>query len=83
MATWSKIQRPDAFITSMVTDFFEIRYDYLPDPFSGKKDFAEGIARIKDKFFDENTEDSYLDPSYRRTGIPSDGFAQYANEIWV
>lgn len=73
---WKEIKKSDAVENLDINNFFTIEVVGLSHAIITKEKFERDIIRLRSKWVHE------LRPTQYSRNIPSDGFAQYCNNIW-
>eukprot|EP01128_Nolandella_sp_AFSM9_P003732 TRINITY_DN162_c9_g1_i1.p1 TRINITY_DN162_c9_g1~~TRINITY_DN162_c9_g1_i1.p1 ORF type:complete len:782 (+),score=223.82 TRINITY_DN162_c9_g1_i1:237-2348(+) len=78
---WKDMPKPDQYSNSSVSDFFDFRFTSLPHKIL-EDQFIEGVEKLKDTFMNPANPEPVFSQKYK-SGVPSDGFAKYASNIWT
>lgn len=78
---WASISKPEAFVDSKVSDFFDFQFVSLPSIIYEEESFKNQVSQLRTRFLSSTSEDPFLTPEYKKD-IPADGFAHYLEEIW-
>jgi len=79
---WDGLIKPPEHAKSKVEDFFDFSFTALPHKVLAEEEFYKEINVLRDRFVDPKNPQFVLGKAYKKD-IPSDGFAPYAERIWL
>jgi hypothetical protein len=79
---WNSLLQPSEFADSRVHDFFDIMYTSLSHKILDANTFGADAEALKHRFTDPDADDFIFKDAYAKD-VPADGWALYAERIWV
>lgn len=79
---WKSIDKPEAFKSSAVTDFFDFAFESFPHFIYEKDKFTAAAGRLRSRFLKPAHPQALFKPVYSKS-VPADGFPHYVETIWT
>jgi len=78
---WRSLTKPEEFLKSEATDFFDIEFETLPHYVLQRQEFDQEIEHLRKRFTDSSSKDYLFKSSYSKA-VPIDGLPMYGSNIW-
>ncbi|KAM9983142.1 hypothetical protein ACTFIZ_005752 [Dictyostelium cf. discoideum] len=79
---WTDLQKPDEFVGTRESDFFDFEFTTLPHKIYSPTAFLGQVEQLKQRFSDSSVDSFIPKRKYRNDDIPADGFYQFSYQVW-